>query len=480
MKRNFTFLVLSCLCMSIGANAQVNEKFNARPDATLTQVKGYLQDRCWVINGFDVNKDWTPAIEGDGAMVSVSASATATQNVGIYSQILDLPGELTVSFRYMISDQLPVGAQRWIDIYLTSPDLINAGSAMERIEIPSSAVPGQEYTFSKKLTPWVSGPYRIYLNYQGTGGSTRLAIDSLAIDVPLYYPGGCNPAPVANNDNFNGAANRTASGDVLLNDTDPNFESFDAYLTEQSTDGTVVLQANGSFTFTPNPGFAGNSTSFKYKVCDFGYYPTCSQDATVTIQFANSTLPVSLVDFKGLYKNEGDVELTWVTNFEQNSDRFDVERSLDGLKWEIVGTIKTGANSVVKKNYQYIDKVGRNTVNKKDIYYRLRQVDMDGRESRSRILIVRVYNTRSLKMVSVSPNPAKNDIAVNVQLNENSYIVMKVLSSNGAEVLRKSAKAGAGNNSYLMEGTSNLKPGLYVLEVTINSKERMIVKLIKE
>lgn len=481
MKRNFTSFVCSCLLISsLGAAGQVNENFNSRPGATLSQVKGYLQDRCWVINGFNTNEGWTPGIEGDGAMVSSSTSATATQQVGIYSQILDLPGELTVSFKYKISDQLPAGAERWIDIYLTSPDLINAGPAMERILIPSSAVPGQEYTFSKKLTPWVSGPYRVYLNYQGTGGNTRLAIDNLVINVPLYYPGGCNPAPVANDDNFNGAANRTASGDVTLNDSDPNYESFDTYLTEQSPDGTVVLEANGTFTFTPNPGFTGNSTTFKYRICDFGYAPTCSQDATVTITFANSMLPVTLVDFKGLYKDAGDVELTWATTFEQNSDRFDIERSLDGLKWEVVGSVKTGANSTVRKNYQFIDQVGRNTVAKKDVYYRLKQVDLDGRETRSRILIVRVYNTHALKMVSVSPNPAKNDIAVNVQLNEQSYIVMKVLNSNGAEVLRKSAKAGAGNNSYLMEGSSNLKPGMYVLEVTINSKERMIVKLIKE
>ena len=150
------------------------------------------------------------------------------------------------------------------------------------------------------------------------------------------------------------------------------------------------------------------------------------------------------------------------------------------MKWEVVGTIKTGGNSTVKKAYDFIDKVGRNTVAKKDIYYRLKQVDLDARVALSKILIVRVYNTRSLKMVSVSPNPAKNDIAVNVQLNEDSYIVMKVLNASGAEVMRKSAKAGVGSNSYLMDGSANLKPGMYVLEVTINSKERMIVKLIKE
>ncbi|WP_315818245.1 Ig-like domain-containing protein [Paraflavitalea speifideaquila] len=482
MKRNFTLLVSAwVLLLSFGAQAQVNEKFNSRPGITLNQVKGHLLQNCWVINGFNTNDGWTPGIEGDGAMVSSSTSAPTLSNIGIYTQVLDIPGEVTVSFRYKLETALPAGATRWIKIYLTTPDLINAGPAMHTITLNSSTAAGTEFTFSQKFSPVGSGPYRVFLNYGGSNSNTRLGIDSLVIDAPLYYPTGCNSAPVAVEDNYMGADNRTYSGDVTTNDSDPEHESFDAYLTEQSPNGTVALNTDGTFTFTPHAGWAGNKTTFKYKICDFGYFPLCSEDVTVTINFApSSTLPVSLVDFKGLYKDEGNVELSWVTNFEQNSDRFEIERSLDGLKWEVAGTIKTGANSNTKKTYDFIDKVGRNTVNKKDIYYRLKQVDLDGRASRSKILIVRVYNTRSLKMVSVSPNPAKNDIAVNVQLNEDSYIVMKVLNSNGAEVLRKSAKAGAGSNSYLMDGSSNLKPGMYVLEVTINSKERMIVKLIKE
>jgi hypothetical protein len=482
MKRNFTRIVSAwVLLLSIGAQAQVNEKFNSRPGVNLTQVKSHLLQHCWVINGFNTNDGWTPGIEGDGAMVSSSTSAPTLNNIGIYTQVLDIPGEVTVSFRYKLETALPTGATRWIKIYLTTPDLINAGPELTTITLNSSTPAGTEFTFHQKFWPVGSGPYRVFLNYGGTNSNTRLGIDSLVIDAPLYYPTGCNSAPVAVDDNFNGAVNHTASGDVTPNDSDPESEPFDAILTKQSDHGTVALNTDGTFTFTPNPGFNGTSTTFKYRICDAGYIPLCSQEATVTINFSpNSTLPVSLVDFKGLYKDEGNVELSWVTNFEQNSDRFEVERSLDGLKWEVVGTIKTGANSNTKKNYEFIDKVGRNTVNKKDIYYRLKQVDLDARATRSKILIVRVYNTRSLKMVSVSPNPAKNDIAVNVQLNEDSYIVMKVLNSSGAEVLRKSAKAGAGSNSYLMDGSNSLKPGMYVLEVTINSKERMIVKLIKE
>jgi intein-encoded DNA endonuclease-like protein len=160
--------------------------------------------------------------------------------------------------------------------------------------------------------------------------------------------------------------------------------------------------------------------------------------------------------------------------------RFEIERSFDGNEWKKVGTMKAQGVSSGRKPYSFTDDAGRNTAIKKDLYYRLKQIDLDNRSAYSRILIVRVYNTQSTKMISVTPNPAKNDISVNVQLNENSFIVMKVISTNGTEVMKKSLRASAGSNSYILEGTSKLQRGLYVLEVIVNSKERMVVKLMKE
>jgi hypothetical protein len=478
MKRISTLLATAGLIASLGAQAQVSEYFNSRTATPVTDVDSYLQARCWIFDNM-TSQGGATTITGDGSMVT-GTGASSTQTVGMYTPLLDVPGQLTVAFKYKITTALTGSQKRWFKFYLTDVDQVIMGPYMDSVNI-SNLVAGQVYTFYKQYNGLGSGQYRFYLNYQGTGGNTVFVVDDLNLSAPLYYPGGCNSAPVAVEDNINGAANHSASGKVTVNDSDPDQEMFSAYLVDNSTDGNVVMDEEGNFTFTPNPGFAGASTSFTYRICDWGYTQQCSEVATVTLLFAPaSTLPVSLVDFKGLYKDEGNVELSWVTNFEQNSDRFDIERSFDGAAWEVVGTIKTGANSFVKKSYAYIDKVGRNTANKKDIYYRLRQVDLNSKVAVSKILIVRVYNTRSLKMVSVSPNPAKNDIAVNVQLNEESFIVMKIMNSNGAEVMRKSAKAGAGSNSYLMDGTSNLKPGMYVLEVTINSKERMIVKLIKE
>jgi hypothetical protein len=477
MKRNFTW-VSAWILLSLGVSAQTGDNFNSRPGYTTSQVKGYLQERCWQFPGFDVNQgSWTPAMEGDGAMVS-GQSATPTQISGIYSPVLNLPGVLHVQFNWQYKGNVGTQVRRWFKIYVTDPDNNN----IDRLDSVEITGVGQNTTYSyDNYFSTVQGPHKIYICYQGKNGNVRLAIDELSISAPLYYAGGCNAAPVAVQDHIAGSANHQASGSVIPNDSDPDNDAFTAYMVTNSPDGNVVLNADGSFTFTPNAGFAGNTTSFTYRICDNGFPSLCSEETTAQINFpVSGSLPISLMEFKGLYRDNGKVELSWLTNFEQNSDRFDIERSLNGEKWTVVGTVKAQGNSSIKTSYEFIDDAGRDRANKRDLYYRLRQVDKDGKVSVSRILVVRVYNTRTLKMVSVTPNPAKNDINVNVQLNENAFVSMKVLNANGAQVISKSLKVSAGSNTFALEGSSKLKPGMYVLEVIINSKERMIVKLIKE
>jgi hypothetical protein len=469
-------MVSAGILFSLGVIAQTSDNFNSRPGVTTAQVKAHLQGKCWKFPGFDVNQGWTPGIEGDGAMVSGSA-ATANQISGIYTPVLNLPGVLNVKFTWQFKGNIFGSVRRWFKIYVVDPNE-NIIDRLDSVEVSGSQ--NTTYSYDNWFST-VQGPYKIYICYQGKNGSVRIAFDELEISAPLYYPGGCNASPLAVNDMVAGAANRNASGTVIPNDSDPNNDNFTAYLVTNSTDGNVTLNTDGNFTFAPNAGFTGSSTTFTYRICDNGFPSMCSNEATVTLTFPTSgSLPVSLTDFKGLYRDNGKVELSWVTNFEQNSDRFDVERSLDGEDWKTVGTVKAQGNSGNKTNYEFIDDAGRDRANKKDLYYRLKQVDKDGKVSVSRILVVRVYNTRTLKMVSVTPNPAKNDINVNVQLNENAMVSMKVMNANGAAVITKIVKVNAGSNTFILDGSSNLKPGMYLLEVIINSKERMIVKLIKE
>jgi methionine-rich copper-binding protein CopC len=81
--------------------------------------------------------------------------------------------------------------------------------------------------------------------------------------------------------------------------------------------------------------------------------------------------------------------------------------------------------------------------------------------------------------ISVTPDPTINDIQVNVQLKESSFVVMKITDNNGDEVMKKTAKADDGLNTFSLYGTSKLKPGNYKLEIIVNSNERMVMQLIK-
>ena len=458
---------------SVTAVAQTNENFNTRPSVPSNLIKGHLQDQCWAFTGFEINDHaWSPAIEGDGAMVSRNHPDQSY----IYTPVLAMNSPVWLSFGYKFHNNISAGARRWMTIYLADANN-KPVMLLDSVEF-KNINKNKAYTYSAGLE--VNGNYRLRIGYGGLEEGPWVGIDDIKISSSKYYAGGCNTSPIAVNDDLPGSSNRSASGVVITNDSDPNGDQFSAYLVTPSPDGNVILNTNGTFTFTPNPSFTGTSTAFTYRICDNGFGTLCSNDATVEINFLSSALPTKLIEFTGFYRNEGRVELNWATGVEQNSNRFEVERSLDGTAWEKLGSVKAQGSSATKQSYSYTDEAGRNLATKKDLYYRLKQVDADGKSTYSRILIVRVYNSPTIKMISVTPNPAKNDIAVNLQLNENSFVVMKIVSTNGREVVRKSLKATAGSTSYTLEGTNKLQPGMYVLEVIVNSKERMLVSLIKE
>src|SRR5207244_281111 len=79
-----------------------------------------------------------------------------------------------------------------------------------------------------------------------------------------------NSAPVANNDSFSASKNSTLTIPglgVLYNDTDANRDPLTAVLVSGPSHGTLTLNANGSFSYTPTTGYTG-ADSFTYKAND--------------------------------------------------------------------------------------------------------------------------------------------------------------------------------------------------------------------
>lgn len=87
--------------------------------------------------------------------------------------------------------------------------------------------------------------------------------------------------PTAADDTFATLASTAVSNNILTNDSDPDGDALTVTETpvSASTNGTLTLVADGSFTYTPNAGFLGDD-EFKYEVCDADN--GCAQ-ATVTI-----------------------------------------------------------------------------------------------------------------------------------------------------------------------------------------------------
>ena len=66
------------------------------------------------------------------------------------------------------------------------------------------------------------------------------------------------------------------------------------------------------------------------------------------------TIPVELVKFVALQRN-GTTTLSWQTASENNSDRFEVEKSSDGRSFNYLGTVNAAGNSSSARNYSFAD-----------------------------------------------------------------------------------------------------------------------------
>ena len=135
---------------------------------------------------------------------------------------------------------------------------------------------------------------------------------------------------------------------------------------------------------------------------------TASNNYAATYQSALLALltpvPVELVSFQATPLSKT-VVLDWQTASERHADYFAVQRSSDGQKFEEMGRIKAIGNSNALQKYQLTDASPANGIN----YYRLRQIDIDGKETLSKVVSA-VQN--SAIGVQIFPNPTTDKVVI--------------------------------------------------------------------
>lgn len=118
-------------------------------------------------------------------------------------------------------------------------------------------------------------------------------------------------------------------------------------------------------------------------------------------------LPVTLVRFTAEPVKANAVQLAWTTASELNSARFEVERSLDKRTFTSLGQLPAAGTSLTSQAYQYLD--AALPASTPALYYRLRQVDLDGSATYSPVRAVYVAEAGGLR---VFPNPARQAVTV--------------------------------------------------------------------
>ena len=179
-------------------------------------------------------------------------------------------------------------------------------------------------------------------------------------------------------------------------------------------------------------------------------------------------LPVKLSSFTGSYSN-GIATLNWQTSQELNSDHFELFKSYDGVDFVSVTKITSAGFSNTIKNYSYQDHAGGSN----NVFYRLKQVDINGKETFSSIVKISLGANSG---VGIFPNPFNNNFTVSLASTKASFATLKIQNTSGQLVFSKNINLNKGNNSVVITNLpSSLGSGIYYVtivndEISYNSK----------
>ena len=424
----------------------------------------------------DVHYTSSPAdvITGTGSMfTNPPTSGGSTRD--IYTPALNATStSLTISFNYKVTSKIAGNATRTIEVgYVT---VAGVYTSLALITMDKNS-PITVQNFNQTFTLASTGLIKVVLKIGGaTGdGNSRVVFDDLYVSASPRYVSGCNGAPVAVDDIYTGVNGLPYSGNVMPNDTDPDGETFNSTVVVTSPDGTVVMNANGSFTFTPNTGFIGTTTSFTYQLVDNGFSPLASNVATVTINFgAPITLPVKLLSFTAQLNLNNKVDLKWSTASELNASHFVVERSLDGQAYSDAGIVFAVGNSTTIQQYAFTDNLIPTA--KTVIYYRLRQVDVDGKADYSATRIIRTGKQDATATILTFPNPVASELRISIPNNwQGKKVNYEVVNVSGQTAKRMVVANSSQTETVDM---SSLAPGFYLIKVACNGEvaEQKIIK----
>jgi hypothetical protein len=179
---------------------------------------------------------------------------------------------------------------------------------------------------------------------------------------------------------------------------------------------------------------------------------------------AASVLPIELKSFTAI-KNGKNNLIQWETAIEENVRVFQVEKSENGVNWTNLAQVLPQ----ITKRYSTIDKTPFATT-----YYRLRNIDNDGREAVSQIISL---SSDKIKFDATIVTVSKENLRLNIFSENNDDAMIQVIDITGRTATTQHFALAATNN--ILDIPVNLVSGIYLVKIQTTSGEQFsqLIKL---
>jgi len=194
-----------------------------------------------------------------------------------------------------------------------------------------------------------------------------------------------------------------------------------------------------------------------------GWLISVSERTPSAITSLAAPLPVQLTAFTAQAAGRRAAQLAWTTGSELNNAYFEVERSFDGSTFAAIGRVAGQGSKASSTNYTFADQAIEVPATGGAVYYRLKQVDIDGAAVYSPVRSLSFATELAPIQVSLYPNPAQASTALDLSaLPATASYQVRVLDATGRQL--SSTTLGGGQVQPL--ALDNLAPGLLTVLVT--------------
>ena len=372
----------------------------------------------------------------------------------------------------------PVNPNNRVDLIAVQPDgkvlLYGGFTNMARFirlnadgTIDNTFVPGTGFGTSTLYDIVVQPDGKILVggNFTSYNGATHNNI------VRLLDDGSVDPSFITGT-GFTGAVGNIlvqADGKIIVEGTITSYQgvSFTGQAARLNPDGSRDLcynagvQANNSVTT-----MVSQNMNNIIMVGDFTAVNQVRRHRIARIYAGSCALPVTLLDFKARPAGKA-VLLQWTTGSEQNSSHFIIERSFNGTSYEEVGRVSAAGNSAVNRYYHFTDPLGGLFTPNKNIFYRIKMVDLDASSTLS--------ETRTLKLsgaaevISLFTNPVNDKIEFMYNAQSSGPAFINLHNAAGSLVYRQNITTVQGSN-FIKIPAGPLADGIYYLSIVQQSQ----------